>query len=353
MANPRQRRKTRSGAKLSQSKQSKRNQHKVVVKGPDVLVNNWDKHKTVRQKCVELDPELLWTYAAMGLMPTMNPRQAGGLEPVENVPYAVKHRTEPTMQDMEHFDENASASEEEQEEKEGEQDEAADRLSTPPLPTKPEPKLEPGMARIIRDDTGKVIKVVLPGQDGYEVEHEVKSREERGEVDEDEDEDEESDDDDDEDDAENEGETQQEKTQAARSNKRKVDDSATPWGKPLATWTGEGSDESEPESEVEGDLRPGKQGIPLVAKRRKVKAKTAVVKELEDLAAQEHKVVRHTSALENEWLVSLVAKYGDDYARMARDRKLNVWQKTSGEIKRAIAKAGGLAKLQALESHAG
>lgn len=44
MANPRQRRKSRSGtAKVSASKQSRKNKHKVVVKGPEVLVENWDR----------------------------------------------------------------------------------------------------------------------------------------------------------------------------------------------------------------------------------------------------------------------------------------------------------------------
>lgn len=56
--------------------------------------------------------------------------------------------------------------------------------------------------------------------------------------------------------------------------------------------------------------------------------------ELEHLAASQRKVIRHTSEFEGDWLVSLVAKYGDDVDKMARDRKANVWQKTAGEIKR-------------------
>ena len=44
---------------------------------------------------------------------------------------------------------------------------------------------------------------------------------------------------------------------------------------------------------------------------------------------------RSTSALEADWLVSLVSKYGDEVDKMARDRKANVWQKTAGEINRA------------------
>jgi nucleolar protein 16 len=42
-----------------------------------------------------------------------------------------------------------------------------------------------------------------------------------------------------------------------------------------------------------------------------------------------------------------VQKHGDDTSAMARDVKLNVWQRTEGEIKRMIKKAGGVAKLSA------
>ena len=46
-------------------------------------------------------------------------------------------------------------------------------------------------------------------------------------------------------------------------------------------------------------------------------------------------MIRHTSTIEADWLIALVGKYGEDVAKMTRDRKLNVWQKTAGEIKRA------------------
>lgn len=49
------------------------------------------------------------------------------------------------------------------------------------------------------------------------------------------------------------------------------------------------------------------------------------------------------------WLVQLVKKHGDDWDKMARDRKLNVWQKTPGEIRRMVRKAGGVEKLAAEE----
>lgn len=46
----------------------------------------------------------------------------------------------------------------------------------------------------------------------------------------------------------------------------------------------------------------------------------------------------------------MVQKYGDDFATASRDRKLNVWQKTPGEIKRMVKKAGGVQVLQALKA---
>lgn len=55
---------------------------------------------------------------------------------------------------------------------------------------------------------------------------------------------------------------------------------------------------------------------------------------------------RHSSMSERTWLQQLVDKYGDDTEKMARDRKLNVWQKTEGEIKRMIKKAGGVQLLR-------
>ncbi|OWZ62724.1 nucleolar protein 16 [Cryptococcus neoformans] len=80
--------------------------------------------------------------------------------------------------------------------------------------------------------------------------------------------------------------------------------------------------------------------------REPVEAKTEVVKRLEELAASAAPVKRHSSMSERTWLQQLVDKYGDDTERMARDPKLNVWQKTDGEIKRMIKKAGGVQMLR-------
>lgn len=44
MANPRQRRKSRSGtAKVKLSKASRKSKHKVILKAPAVLIANWDR----------------------------------------------------------------------------------------------------------------------------------------------------------------------------------------------------------------------------------------------------------------------------------------------------------------------
>ena len=50
---------------------------------------------------------------------------------------------------------------------------------------------------------------------------------------------------------------------------------------------------------------------------------------------------RHTSKGERGVLRALVSKHGEDVEAMARDRRANVEQRTAGELRRAIRKAGG------------
>lgn len=73
--------------------------------------------------------------------------------------------------------------------------------------------------------------------------------------------------------------------------------------------------------------------------------RTDVVKSLQALSRNVTKVVRTASAGEKTWLKDVVAKYGSDFEAAARDRKLNPWQRTAGEIRRSITKVGGLQKL--------
>lgn len=68
--------------------------------------------------------------------------------------------------------------------------------------------------------------------------------------------------------------------------------------------------------------------------------------ELEKLSASGRVVPRHSSCGERSYLARLIQKYGDNYEGMTRDRRLNPEQKTVGELKRAVTKAGGIESLQ-------
>ena len=60
--------------------------------------------------------------------------------------------------------------------------------------------------------------------------------------------------------------------------------------------------------------------------------------ELEDLASMEvKKRPRQQSQREEEWIARLVAKYGEDYSRMVKDRKLNPYQQGEGDIRRRVS----------------
>ncbi|KAL4943440.1 nucleolar protein 16 [Aspergillus oleicola] len=66
-----------------------------------------------------------------------------------------------------------------------------------------------------------------------------------------------------------------------------------------------------------------------------------IVQQLESQADAEGSVPkkpRHQSTRETEWIERLVERHGDNYAAMARDRKLNPMQQTVGELRRRINK---------------
>ncbi|KAI5777214.1 ribosome biogenesis protein Nop16 [Geopyxis carbonaria] len=67
-----------------------------------------------------------------------------------------------------------------------------------------------------------------------------------------------------------------------------------------------------------------------------VRAKTDVVRQLEAEAVFDADRVKEVrmGAGEEDWVARLIEKYGSDYASMARDRKLNAWQHTAGEMRR-------------------
>ena len=65
---------------------------------------------------------------------------------------------------------------------------------------------------------------------------------------------------------------------------------------------------------------------------------TDVVKALMERAGRGVKVQRTQSEREREWIERLVARYGDDYAAMCRDRKLNPYQQSEGDIRKRVGK---------------
>lgn len=94
----------------------------------------------------------------------------------------------------------------------------------------------------------------------------------------------------------------------------------TAWGTALNS-----DEEEEEEEEIEQDEE---------TQPRSKKAEE-VISALEQAAHSVTPVERFTSSREQDWLYQMVRKYGNDVESMARDRSINVWQKTPGEIRKA------------------
>lgn len=107
----------------------------------------------------------------------------------------------------------------------------------------------------------------------------------------------------------------------------------TPWGAAL--------------NEDEDDSAPPPTDVAMMPPR--LNEDGIVGQTLTEMAEQITPVERYTSAGENAWLVELVRAHGDDVQAMARDLKRNLWQKTPGEIRRALRKAGGCQAVAAMQ----
>ncbi|KAI0361972.1 hypothetical protein OH77DRAFT_1526662 [Trametes cingulata] len=248
MANPRQRRKLRSGSHkpVQHSRRAKKLLKKQPpIRGPKVLQEAWDPRKTVRQN-----------YEALGLAATLNPIASGGTERRISAHAGQEERSEEPQPE-------ASTS----------------TAAARPTGANGVPK---GYGKIIRDAEGNIVDVQLGDEEAEE--------EERGAM---------------------------EESLEEIPDPREDDQ--------LAGWVGLGSDPR---------------------KRSPESAGTRVVQALEHLSEERAgRVPRYTSKGELATLRRLVAKYGEDVEAMARDRKLNPDQRTAGELKRAIRKAGGFAEL--------
>lgn len=93
------------------------------------------------------------------------------------------------------------------------------------------------------------------------------------------------------------------------------------------------NDIEDSDNEVEWD------GFAMVPERREAEVENPVIRELEEAARNgAKKAPRGQSQREQEWAERLVNKYGDDYERMARDRKLNPMQQTAADIRKRVLK---------------
>lgn len=84
----------------------------------------------------------------------------------------------------------------------------------------------------------------------------------------------------------------------------------------------------------------------LEAERNNIAKGEGIVGQLEAEAERlgaAPKRVNKQSKFEAEWVERLVERWGDDVERMARDRRLNPWQQTEGDLRRRIRrwKEGG------------
>lgn len=80
-------------------------------------------------------------------------------------------------------------------------------------------------------------------------------------------------------------------------------------------------------------------GFAMVPEHKADEPENPVIKQLEEAAMNgARKAPRGQSQREQEWVERLVNKYGDDYAKMARDLKLNLMQQTAADIKKRVVK---------------
>ncbi|KAH7356014.1 nucleolar protein 16 [Pyrenochaeta sp. MPI-SDFR-AT-0127] len=97
---------------------------------------------------------------------------------------------------------------------------------------------------------------------------------------------------------------------------------------------------NDPLNEIEdSDEEAEWNGFAMVPERREDESENPVIRQLEEAARNGvRKAPRGQSQREQEWAERLVSRYGEDYGRMARDRKLNPMQQTEADIRKRVLK---------------
>jgi len=92
-------------------------------------------------------------------------------------------------------------------------------------------------------------------------------------------------------------------------------------------------------AEDDGEVFEGFENEAGTGKNKKGKSKNEIVRKLEEQASMvPEKRERSQSEREKEWIERLVGKWGEDFEKMARDRKLNPMQQTPADIRRRVGK---------------
>jgi nucleolar protein 16 len=105
-------------------------------------------------------------------------------------------------------------------------------------------------------------------------------------------------------------------------------------GQQIQTWSGQGTRHSESTELVKSRMTKA-----LLRSCYEILTARSFRLDLETLASRIVKHPRLASSGEKAWLKEVVAKYGDNYEAAARDRKINPWQRTAGEIRRSYVRS--------------
>ncbi|KAI0998499.1 hypothetical protein K3495_g9698 [Podosphaera aphanis] len=83
----------------------------------------------------------------------------------------------------------------------------------------------------------------------------------------------------------------------------------------------------------------GTHGERVKREKNESNSENQIIRQLEEQAsACAPKKIRKQSEREQVWIANLVSSYGEDYIKMARDRKLNPMQQTPADIQRRVEK---------------
>ena len=124
----------------------------------------------------------------------------------------------------------------------------------------------------------------------------------------------------------------------------------TAWGPPLNDSDDEDADKDEDEGskthnhkhkhnggQLDMSLGYVSREIQQAQQNKEAEGDDGVVSELVRLAASgRRKDPRKPSEREADWIGRMVERHGDDYEAMFRDRELNVWQQSVGDIKKRV-----------------